>query len=244
MNTVRAPYRSEEAVELGEPPIGQAKSGSIALGEHSPAAAADEEPEVVAEDGPGDRGRDHPPERQPAELGQRSAREQHRLPGHRQAGVFQKYANEHDRVSVSREEIDQPFRHRNAPERLSSEPSARLGLCYIIMNMSFTRRSAIVAFVAAILTVHPAAEEGMWTFDHPPTAAIQQRYGFTVTTDWLDHLRLSSVRFNDGGSGSFVSADGLVLTNHHVALGQLQKLSTEQKNYVADGFAAGSRRRR
>ena len=72
------------------------------------------------------------------------------------------------------------------------------------MNMSFTRRSAIVAFVTAILTVHPAAEEGMWTFDHPPTAAIQQRYGFAVTPDWLTHLRLASVRFNDGGSGSFV----------------------------------------
>jgi len=61
------------------------------------------------------------------------------------------------------------------------------------------------------------ADEGMWTFDHPPTAAVQQRYGFTLTAGWLDHLRLSSVRFNDGGSGSFVSADGLVLTNHHVA---------------------------
>lgn len=107
--------------------------------------------------------------------------------------------------------------------------------------MSFIRRTVIVAFVAAILAVHAAADEGMWTFDHPPTSAIQQRYGFTVTTDWLDDLRLSSVRFNDGGSGSFVSADGLVLTNHHVALGQLQKLSTEQKNYVADGFAAKSR---
>jgi peptidase S46-like protein len=109
------------------------------------------------------------------------------------------------------------------------------------MDMSFIRRTAIICFIAAVMTVHPAADEGMWTFDHPPTAAIQQRYGFTVTVDWLDHLRLSSVRFNDGGSGSFVSADGLVLTNHHVALGQLQKLSTEQKNYVADGFAATSR---
>src|SRR6185295_3601738 len=58
------------------------------------------------------------------------------------------------------------------------------------------------------------------------------------TTAWLDHLRLSSVRFNDGGSGSFVSPRGLVLTNHHVALGQLQKVSTPQKNYVADGFFA------
>src|SRR6185295_4173749 len=58
------------------------------------------------------------------------------------------------------------------------------------------------------------------------------------TTAWLDHLRLSSVRFNDGGSGSFVSPRGLVLTNHHVALGQLQKVSTPQKNYVLDGFHA------
>jgi len=46
------------------------------------------------------------------------------------------------------------------------------------------------------------------------------------------------VRFNDGGSGSFVSADGLVLTNHHVALGQLTKVSSAKKDYVKDGFFA------
>jgi hypothetical protein len=84
------------------------------------------------------------------------------------------------------------------------------------------------------------ADEGMWTFDRPPDQAIQQRYGFSVTTAWLDHLRLASVRFPDG-SGSFVSPDGLVLTNHHVALEQLQKISTPQKNYVADGFYARTR---
>jgi hypothetical protein len=82
------------------------------------------------------------------------------------------------------------------------------------------------------------ADEGMWTFDNPPLAQLKEKYGFTPTPGWLDHLRMSSVRFNDGGSGSFVSARGLVLTNHHVAFGQLQKVSTPEKNYVVDGFYA------
>ena len=72
---------------------------------------------------------------------------------------------------------------------------------------------------------------GMWTFDNPPRKQLQEKYGFSVTQQWLDHVRLSSVRFNDGGSGSFVSPMGLVLTNHHVALGQLQKVSTPEKNF-------------
>jgi S1-C subfamily serine protease len=76
--------------------------------------------------------------------------------------------------------------------------------------------------------IRVAADEGMWTFDNPPLAQLRDKYGFTPSTEWLDHLRLASVRFNDGGSGSFVSPRGLVLTNHHVALGQLQKVSTPQ----------------
>jgi Peptidase S46 len=82
------------------------------------------------------------------------------------------------------------------------------------------------------------ADEGMWTFDNPPLKQLKERYGFTPTQEWLDHVRLSCVRFNDGGSGSFVSPNGLVLTNHHVARGQLQKISTLQKDYVRDGFYA------
>jgi hypothetical protein len=82
------------------------------------------------------------------------------------------------------------------------------------------------------------ADEGMWTFDNLPRAQLQKRYGFEPTVEWLDRVRLSSVRFNDGGSGSFVSPHGLVLTNHHVALGQLQKVSSPKKDYVADGFYA------
>jgi len=78
----------------------------------------------------------------------------------------------------------------------------------------------------------------MWTFDNPPIKQLKERYGFEPTREWLDHVRLSSVRFNDGGSGSFVSPRGLVLTNHHVALTQLQKVSSPAKDYVKDGFYA------
>ena len=84
------------------------------------------------------------------------------------------------------------------------------------------------------------AEEGMWTFDNPPLKALAEKYNFHPTQEWLDHLRLSSVRLNDGGSGSFVSPNGLLLTNHHVARVQLQKNSTAAHDYLRDGFYAAT----
>ncbi|HKE25102.1 MAG TPA: S46 family peptidase [Bryobacteraceae bacterium] len=84
------------------------------------------------------------------------------------------------------------------------------------------------------------ADEGMWTFDNTPLKQLKQRYGFVPTEEWLRHVRMSSVRLNDGGSGSFVSPYGLVLTNHHVARGQLQKNSTPEHNYIRDGFYAAT----
>ncbi len=90
----------------------------------------------------------------------------------------------------------------------------------------------------AVLHAPLQAEEGMWTFDNPPTRLVQEKYNFAITQQWLDHVRLSSVRLNDGGSGSFVSPNGLLLTNHHVALGQLQKNSTPEHDYVKVGFYA------
>ena len=92
------------------------------------------------------------------------------------------------------------------------------------------------------VAVYAAAEEGMWTFDNIPVKQLQQKYGFTPTQQWLDHVRLASVRLNDGGSGSFISPDGLLLTNHHVARGQLQKSSTPEHNYIRDGFYAATPR--
>ena len=101
-------------------------------------------------------------------------------------------------------------------------------------------RLCVLILVAGILAgIKPStADEGMWTFDNPPAKQLQEKYNFTPNAQWLDHIRLSSVRFNDGGSGSFVSPNGLVITNHHVAFGQLQKVSTAEKDYVKDGFYA------
>ncbi|HEY2381646.1 MAG TPA: S46 family peptidase [Terriglobia bacterium] len=100
-------------------------------------------------------------------------------------------------------------------------------------------RFYLVLIVLALAGAGPgSADEGMWTFDNPPLKQLKDKYNFTPTQEWLDHIRLSSVRFNDGGSGSFVSPNGMVITNHHVAFGQLQKLSTPQKDYVKDGFYA------
>src|SRR5579871_3082124 len=101
-------------------------------------------------------------------------------------------------------------------------------------------RAFLLPLVLFCLSAVVFAEEGMWTFDNPPTKQLQQKYNFTPAPEWLDHVRLASVRFNDGGSGSFVSPNGLVLTNHHVARGQLQKLSTSAKDYVQQGFYAHS----
>ena len=103
------------------------------------------------------------------------------------------------------------------------------------------RGRLVCALGLVLATLGPAsADEGVWTFDNPPTKALQAKYGFTPSAEWLDALRLSSVRLG-GGSGSFVSANGLVLTNHHIAMNCLQSLSTEANDLVKNGFHARTR---
>src|SRR5271166_6352453 len=108
------------------------------------------------------------------------------------------------------------------------------------MNASMLSRSLLAAACGALVCGSLYAEEGMWTFDNPPVKQLKDQYNFTPTQQWLDHVRLSSVRMNDGGSGSFVSPHGLLLTNHHVARGQLQKNSTAEHDYIKDGFYAAT----
>ena len=88
------------------------------------------------------------------------------------------------------------------------------------------------------VTVTAQGDEGMWLFNQTPREILRQRYQFDATDAWLHHLQKSSIRFNSGGSGSFISKDGLLISNHHVGADALQKLSTPQKNYLRDGFYA------
>ncbi len=107
----------------------------------------------------------------------------------------------------------------------------------MIQRMSRPLRLTVAALLAAV-ALPAAADEGMWLFTAPPRAKIKEKYQFDVTPEWMDALRLSCVRFNVGGSGSWVSEDGLVITNHHVAFDAIQKLSTKDRNLVRDGFHA------
>ena len=97
--------------------------------------------------------------------------------------------------------------------------------------------SVLLTFAFMFSTL-ASADEGMWLYNAPPKDKIKATYGFELTQEWLDHVRLSSVRFNNGGSGSFVSADGLTFTNHHVGAGCVQQLSTEGHDYIKTGFYA------
>ncbi len=99
-------------------------------------------------------------------------------------------------------------------------------------------RLLIFGLILALATPLALADEGMWLYNAFPKDRVQKQYGFLTTQEWLDHLRLSSVRFNNGGSGSFVSADGLAFTNHHVGADCIGELGTSGTDYMKTGFYA------
>src|SRR6266545_7596253 len=106
-------------------------------------------------------------------------------------------------------------------------------------------RKPLCALILALFSLQTLnftalADEGMWTFNNIPRAEIKKKYGFDVTDEWLKKVQLASVRFNNGGSGSFVSPTGLVLTNYHIVEDIVNEVSTAQKDLAKEGFVARS----
>lgn len=102
---------------------------------------------------------------------------------------------------------------------------------------------ALILAVFSLQTVNFAAlaDEGMWPFNNIPRAEIKRKYGFDVTDEWLKKVQLASVRFNSGGSGSFVSPNGLVLTNYHIVEDIVGEVSTPERDLAKEGFVARTR---
>lgn len=112
-----------------------------------------------------------------------------------------------------------------------------LGLTY---DRFFAAIVAALFLSSTSLCSSVMADEGMWLFNDLPVKHLQEKHGFTPTAEWSEHVMKSCVRFNVGGSASFISSNGLVLTNHHVGSDTLFKLSNEQNDYYNDGFLAKS----
>ena len=106
----------------------------------------------------------------------------------------------------------------------------RLLFLIIVLSLTYVTGSVNVA----------NAHEGMWLFDAPPRERIYEKYGFELTDEWLEHVQKATIRFGRGGSASFVSPQGLILTNQHVGVRFLQQLSTADNNLVENGFYAAT----
>src|SRR5687768_14725725 len=93
----------------------------------------------------------------------------------------------------------------------------------------------LLSFVVSVPFIF--ADEGMWTFDNPPTKQWKERYGFEPSKEWLDKVRLASPKVNNASAG-FVSPAGLIATNHHVAAGYIERLSSKERDLLKTGFYA------
>lgn len=105
------------------------------------------------------------------------------------------------------------------------------------------RQRHVLLLLPALLAAIPCiatADEGMWLFNHFPSQTVEKKYGFQVTGEFLNHLQRSAVRFNNGGTGSFVSNRGLLFTNHHVGSDCIQKVSSASNDYMKNGFYAAT----
>ena len=109
------------------------------------------------------------------------------------------------------------------------------------LHLSVARAAALCCALSPALCTAALAEEGMWLPNAIPAAELKSKYGFEASPAALEHLQKSAVRFSTGGSGSIVSPDGLVMTNHHVGSDMLAKLSTPERDLLKTGFLAKDR---
>ncbi|MFZ1918523.1 MAG: S46 family peptidase [Terriglobales bacterium] len=110
-----------------------------------------------------------------------------------------------------------------------------------MMTINLSKRATTLAALLVVclaFTLLARAEDGMWTFDNFPSKTVGTKYGFTPSQDWLDHVRLSSLRIAGGCSASFISPQGLVMTNHHCVVECVEQLSTPQQNFEENGYSA------
>jgi hypothetical protein len=128
----------------------------------------------------------------------------------------------------------------NAPRSVHlAPPAVTPGTSNRGERMTISGRLLMLAgLVIVVASPGGRGDEGMWTFDNLPVRQLKERYAFEPTPEWIARVRSAAVRFNSGGSGSFVSPDGLVMTNHHVAGDTLQKISSPSKDYFKEGFLA------
>src|ERR1700756_5038902 len=100
------------------------------------------------------------------------------------------------------------------------------------VQVKLATRVAGMLFLCSLFAPATLADEGMWTFDNFPSKAVGTKYGFTPSQAWLDHVRAASLRIAGGCSASFISPQGLVMTNHHCVVECVEQLSTPQQNLV------------
>jgi hypothetical protein len=131
------------------------------------------------------------------------------------------------------------------PAAASARAGARLlaGKAPSAVRQTLPFATVLVVLLGESLILEPSiqADEGMWLLNEPPRQLLRDKYKFDLTDAWLERAQLASVRFNNGGSGSFVSPDGLIVTNHHIGADALQKVGSKDRDYVRDGFHARTR---
>ena len=110
------------------------------------------------------------------------------------------------------------------------------------MKIQYALAAVALVVGGGVVTARAIADEGMWTFDSFPSARVKQLYGFAPDQKWLERVRKNSVRLESGCSGSIVSRDGLVMTNHHCVTDCMSALSSPARDYLDDGFYTSTRK--